>query len=113
MENTILNNKRKLSIDNDSEEESQGELETYRRFIKKSSTILKNKKKKAKKREAKENESNSSGSLRIISVLKGEKAITLTTEKISEFHDFIDCFNCLYYIKDRKRHYLIHPEIIE
>ena len=109
MENKILNNKRKLSRDNDSEEESQEELSN----ASKSSIILKNKKKKARKIKEKRKVSNSSRSLRIISVLKGEKAITLTTEKISEFYDFIYYFNCLFYIKDRKRYYLIHPEIIE
>ena len=109
MENKILNNKRKLSRDNDSEEESQEELSN----ASKSSIILKNKKKKARKIKEKRKVSNSSRSLRIISVLKGEKAITLTTEKISEFYDFIYYFNCLFYIKDRKRYYLIYPEIIE
>ena len=54
-----------------------------------------------------------SGNLRIISVLKGKKTITLTTEKIVEFQRFIVCFNCLFYIENGTKHFLIKPEKIE
>ena len=110
MRKQILNTKRKLSKDKDSEE-NQEEYNTFKSNFCISNIIFKKKEKKARKRNG--NDSNSSGNLRIISALKGEKAIILSTENISEFYDFIDCFNCLYYIKNQKRHYLIHPEIIE
>ena len=110
MRKQILNTKRKLSKDKDSEE-NQEEYNTFKSNFCISNVVFKKKEKKARKRNG--NDSNSSGNLRIISALKGEKAIILSTEKISEFYDFIDCFNCLYYIKNQKRHYLIHPEIIE
>ena len=87
MEQKILNTKRKLLADKDSEEERREELNTFRNYVSKSHSMVNKCKEKARNRN--KNKFYSSGNLRVISVLKGEKEITLSTEKISEFQDFI------------------------
>ena len=46
-------------------------------------------------------------------MLKDGKIITLSTEKLNDFLNFIKCFNCLFYVENGIRHYLINPETIE
>jgi len=59
------------------------------------------------------NNSNSSGNFRTIIVLKKNEKIMLETEDINEFHQFIECFNCLFYIKSGVKHFLIDISSIE
>ena len=111
MKKKILNTKRKLLTNVNSEEGNQGELNTFSGYAHKSENIAKKKEKRA--RIGRGNESNSSGNSRSISVLKGQKKITISIENLSEFQEFINCFNCLFYIKDKIKYFLINPEIIE
>ena len=57
--------------------------------------------------------SSSSGSLRIIVVLKNKKKFTLKTDNITEFQKFSTFFNCLYYIENGIKYYIIENESIE
>ena len=109
MEKKILNTKRKLINKENVTKLMQNEISLFNNKISKSRNNLKDKMKKLKEK----NESNSSGNKRTISVLKGKKKITISTKKLKEFTEFIDCFNCLFYIKNGIKYYLISPDTIE
>lgn len=59
------------------------------------------------------NNSKSSGNFRNIIVLKNDKKITIKTDDINDFHNFVLCFNCLFYIMNGVKHYLIEKNSIE
>ena len=107
MKKQILKTKRKLMVHRDFGQENEKEFDNFNVAIKSVKT------RKIKNETENKNESKSSGKERTVSVLKGEEIITLSTEKLSHFQKFIDCFNCLFYIKDNNRHYLINPGEVE
>ena len=104
MEKNILKTKRKIIKELDFGKDNQKEIDYFNNYIgrPKNEDKIDNK-----------NESRSSGIERNISVIKGKEIITLSTEKLSEFQKFVDCFNCLYYNKDGHRNYLIDPHKVE
>ena len=107
MSKKVLNIKRKLLDERNVTKPMPDDLILFQEIIDESKRNFNSQKRKEK------SNSNSSGDLRIISVLKDKEVITLSTKKLSEFKDFIDLFNCLYYIKNGKRYYLINPKKIE
>ena len=105
----ILGLKRKLIIKGNSPEQMKKENSLFDEVVNETKSIAYEILEKRKEK----NESNSSGNKRIIVVIKDEEKIILSTENIKEFLDFINCFNCLFYIKNEIRHYLINPKTIE
>ena len=59
------------------------------------------------------NNSKSSGNFRKIIVLKNKEKIILKTDNIKDFQSFVLCFNCLFYIMNGVKHYLIENDSIE
>ena len=106
MNKKILKTKRKLISGKDFGKGKQGEFDYYNNFMNESDISDEGK-------PDNKNKSKSSGNERIISVLKGDEIITISTEKLSEFQKFIDCFNCLFYILNSDRYYLINPVTVE
>ena len=80
MEKNILKTKRKLISEMDFGKDNQKEIDYFNNYINR-----------PKNEDRIEN--GSSGIERIISVIKGKEIITLSTEKLSEFQKFVDCFN--------------------
>ena len=105
----ILGLKRKLIIKGNSPEQMKKENSLFDEVVNETKSIADEILEKRKEK----NESNSSGNKRIIVVIKDEEKIILSTENIKEFLDFINCFNCLFYIKNGIRQYLINPKTIE
>jgi len=109
MEKKNLSLKRRFIKKETFTEVTKNEISLFNSIINKYRSNFKNKLKYNKEKK----ESNFSGNFRIISVLKDGKIITLSTEKLNDFLNFIKCFNCLFYVENGIRHYLINPETIE
>ena len=104
MEKKFLKTKRKLISEMDFGKDNKIEFDYFNDYI---NNIGK------KDKIDNKNEYKSFGNERVISVIKREEIITLSTEKLSEFQKFVDCFNCLFYNKDGDKHYLIDPHSVE
>ena len=88
MEKKFLKTKRKLISEMDFGKDNKIEFDYFNDYI---NNIGK------KDKIDNKNEYKSFGNERVISVIKREEIITLSTEKLSEFQKFVDCFNCLFY----------------
>ena len=107
----MLQIKRKLITNRNEEATSNDMKNDDKDYIRKSLNILTKKTNKGNKKE--QNMSNSSGNQRIISVLKGNTEIKLSTNDIKQFQNFIQNFNCLYYIEHGIKYFLINSDYIE
>ena len=109
MSKKFLNKKIKLIDERNFTMPMENEFRIFEKIMNESKRNFKDK---SKRRKEKSN-SNSSRDMKIISVLRGKEKITLSTKRLSEFKNFVDLFNCLYYIENGKKHYLITAETIE